>query len=146
MVVTDGHGVVRWIRCCSRCCDEFESGDRLTICYKWSVIRSPNLQTSKPHKASAPSLFFLLFIEMFPPIPNLLTVSDKGYFFPFYLGIYLKRIENYMPSSGASYLHETDLSDGKSEIEGWDIIEHLKFPPSQSEDIGLLGTGLEQCS
>ncbi|MED6164375.1 hypothetical protein PIB30_089379 [Stylosanthes scabra] len=47
------------------------------------------------------------------------------------------RIENYMPSSGASYLYATDLSDGKSEIEGWDIIEHPKFPPppSQSEDI-----------
>ncbi|MED6148079.1 hypothetical protein PIB30_049808 [Stylosanthes scabra] len=45
------------------------------ICYKWSVIRP---QTSKPHKASAPSIFFLLFVEMLPSIPNLLTVSDKG--------------------------------------------------------------------
>ncbi|KAL1359554.1 hypothetical protein HN51_004873 [Arachis hypogaea] len=47
------------------------------------------------------------------------------------------RIENYMPSSGASFLYATDLSDDKSEIEGWDIIEHPKFPPppSQSEDV-----------
>ncbi|MED6111378.1 hypothetical protein PIB30_051783 [Stylosanthes scabra] len=56
------------------CRDEFESGHRLTICYKWSVIHP---QISKPHKTSAPSLFFLLFVEMLPPIPNILIVSDK---------------------------------------------------------------------
>ncbi|QCE00422.1 uncharacterized protein LOC114194578 [Vigna unguiculata] len=49
------------------------------------------------------------------------------------------RIENYLPSSTASYLYATDLSDGKNEclIEGWDIVEHPTFPPppSQSEDV-----------
>ncbi|KAK2375722.1 hypothetical protein P8452_47930 [Trifolium repens] len=50
------------------------------------------------------------------------------------------RIENYMPSSAASFLYPTDSSDGKSEclIEGgWDIVEHptLPPPPSQSEDV-----------
>ncbi|XP_047150222.1 uncharacterized protein LOC124822273 [Vigna umbellata] len=49
------------------------------------------------------------------------------------------RIENYLPSSTASFLYATDLSDGKNEclIEGWDIVEHPTFPPppSQSEDV-----------
>ncbi|KAI9097863.1 hypothetical protein K1719_025634 [Acacia pycnantha] len=49
------------------------------------------------------------------------------------------RIENYLPSSAASYLYPTDLSDGKSEclIEGWDLVERPTFPPppSQSEDV-----------
>lgn len=49
------------------------------------------------------------------------------------------RIENYMPSSAASFLYPTDSSDRKSEclIEGWDIVEHptLPPPPSQSEDV-----------
>ncbi|MED6120259.1 hypothetical protein PIB30_019241 [Stylosanthes scabra] len=104
-----------------------------------------NSQTFKPHKASAPSLFFLLFVEMLPPSPNLLTVSDKGHVSKFSSRTSLcglwnmnsaislttllesthsvapMRIENYMPSSGASYLYDTNLSDGKSEIEGWDL-------------------------
>ncbi|KAE9605888.1 hypothetical protein Lal_00024722 [Lupinus albus] len=49
------------------------------------------------------------------------------------------RIENYLPSSAASFLYTADLSEGKNEclIEGWDIVEHPKFPPppSQSEDV-----------
>ncbi|CAL0317894.1 unnamed protein product [Lupinus luteus] len=49
------------------------------------------------------------------------------------------RIENYLPSSAASFLYTNDLSEGKNEclIEGWDIVEHPKFPPppSQSEDV-----------
>ncbi|XP_058747722.1 uncharacterized protein LOC131620608 [Vicia villosa] len=49
------------------------------------------------------------------------------------------RIENYMPSSAASFLYPTDASDRKREcmIEGWDIVEHptLPPPPSQSEDV-----------
>ncbi|KAF7816928.1 UV radiation resistance protein/autophagy-related protein 14 [Senna tora] len=49
------------------------------------------------------------------------------------------KIENYLPSSAASFLYATDLSDGKSEslIEEWDLVEHPTFPPppSQSEDV-----------
>ncbi|OIW16585.1 hypothetical protein TanjilG_02791 [Lupinus angustifolius] len=49
------------------------------------------------------------------------------------------KIENYLPSSASSFLYTTDLTDGKNEclIEGWDIVEHPKFPPppSQSEDV-----------
>lgn len=45
-----------------------------------------------------------------------------------------------VPSSAASYLYATELSDvGKSEnlIEGWDLVEHPKFPPppSETEDV-----------
>ncbi|KAJ7959065.1 DNA-directed RNA polymerase II [Quillaja saponaria] len=49
------------------------------------------------------------------------------------------RIENYLPSSAASFLYATDLADGKREclIEGWDLVEHPTFPPppSQNEDV-----------
>lgn len=49
------------------------------------------------------------------------------------------RIEDYLPSSAASFLFTADLADGKSEclIEGWDLVEHPKFPPppSQIEDV-----------
>lgn len=59
------------------------------------------------------------------------------YILCFYL--LLQRIENYMPSSGTSFLYATDLSDRKSEclFEGWDIVERPPFPPppSQSEDV-----------
>ncbi|MED6149528.1 hypothetical protein PIB30_063417 [Stylosanthes scabra] len=71
-VVTDGSGALWGYG--AACRDEFESGHRLTICYKWSVIHP---QICKPHKTSALSLFVLLFVEMLLPIPNLLTVSDK---------------------------------------------------------------------
>lgn len=44
------------------------------------------------------------------------------------------------PSSAASFLYATELSDtGKSEnlIEEWDLVEHPTFPPppSQTEDV-----------
>ncbi|XP_057973373.1 uncharacterized protein LOC131161556 [Malania oleifera] len=47
---------------------------------------------------------------------------------------------NNLPSSAASYLYATEMSDlGKNEslIEGWDLVEHPTFPPppSQNEDI-----------
>ncbi|KAE9615246.1 hypothetical protein Lal_00048449 [Lupinus albus] len=49
------------------------------------------------------------------------------------------KIENYLPSSASSFLYTTDLSDANNEclIEGWDIVEHPKFPPppSQMEDV-----------
>jgi len=45
-----------------------------------------------------------------------------------------------LPSSAASFLYATELSDiGKNEnlIEGWDLVEHPTFPPppSQTEDV-----------
>lgn len=48
--------------------------------------------------------------------------------------------DNNLPSSVASYLYATEISDvGKNEsiIEGWDIVEHPTFPPppSQTEDV-----------
>lgn len=48
--------------------------------------------------------------------------------------------EKNLRSSAASYLYATELSDiGKNEnlIEGWDLVEHPKFPPppSQTEDV-----------
>ncbi|KAK6115453.1 hypothetical protein DH2020_007722 [Rehmannia glutinosa] len=48
--------------------------------------------------------------------------------------------DNYFPSFAASYLYANEFSDmGKNEnlIEGWDFVEHPKFPPppSQTEDV-----------
>ncbi|KAJ4701244.1 putative DNA-directed RNA polymerase II [Melia azedarach] len=48
--------------------------------------------------------------------------------------------DNNLPSSAASFLYATEISDvGKNEslIEGWDLVEHPTFPPppSQTEDV-----------
>ncbi|CAI8585511.1 unnamed protein product [Vicia faba] len=61
------------------------------------------------------------------------TLQESAHYVP------TSRIENYMPSSAASFLYPTDSSDRKREclIEGWDIVEHptLPPPPSQTEDV-----------
>ncbi|GAY41683.1 hypothetical protein CUMW_061300 [Citrus unshiu] len=48
--------------------------------------------------------------------------------------------DNNLPSSAASFLYATEMSDiGKNEslIDGWDLVEHPTFPPppSQTEDV-----------
>ncbi|RDX93000.1 hypothetical protein CR513_24800, partial [Mucuna pruriens] len=64
----------------------------------------------------------------------------------FIIIVHWMKIENYLPSSAASFLYGADLSDVKNEclIEGWDIVEHPTLPTtakivnkSSPIDVGL---------
>lgn len=60
--------------------------------------------------------------------------------FSSFLTLQRNTFDNALPSSTASLIYATEVSDvGRNEnlIEGWDLIEHPPFPPppSQTEDV-----------
>ncbi|KAH9756758.1 DNA-directed RNA polymerase II protein [Citrus sinensis] len=64
------------------------------------------------------------------------TLLESAHMFP----ITKNLSDNNLPSSAASFLYATEMSDiGKNEslIDGWDLVEHPTFPPppSQTEDV-----------